>query len=271
MPPALNEPRTLSVTDRWPGYDGWLIGAGVLMLALMGAGLVLGWWSALPLALVGLLVIVYLAWQPRWLDRQIRRDDVVADWLWQTADLTPNATFVVIDVGLKGCALQLGRRLAGGSMQVIDIYNPQVMPAPLLTAWRKVAAAQQPEPDPRMEWLEGRSDLLPLADNSTPVVFLTQVLSEMSQSGDQLILLEEIKRILEPGGRVLLAERVRSESNRWVLGPLPPCVESAELVQEQLARSGLQAEPFQPLNGVLMRFCGRKTTVRQIKQLRFDF
>src|SRR5215210_5440442 len=69
------------------------------------------------------------------------------------------------------------------------------------------------EPDEAMaERLRARAEALPFADDSFDTVVSTLVLCTVP---DQPAALREIARILRPGGRLLFAEHVRSDSARW--------------------------------------------------------
>ncbi|MBK8130999.1 MAG: hypothetical protein IPK53_19490 [bacterium] len=83
---------------------------------------------------------------------------------------------------------------------------------------QKVETIPRPQPpapqDPRLVWQNGRVGLFRCPNKSINTVFLCQVVSEFWQQGDRAALLQEINRILAKR-RILLAERVRSQTNGW--------------------------------------------------------
>lgn len=259
------------IAARRPGFYLWLAGLTAVTIVVMLLAVLNRWWAFIPLGGAVVLGLAYLLVAPRWYGRQLRDDLSVADRLWQQAGLQTDAHIVVLSAGLRGTAVYLGRRLATGRMQAIDLYHPQQMPDPILAAWRGARATSPPETDPRMEWLEGRIDLVPLPDGSSDVVFFDQVLSELRAAGDRELVLQEVRRILRPGGQLYFVERVRQPAAGWVVGVDMRALDSAESVQSLLRAAGFQPAPPQPLSAVLVLFTAATPTERVAKQLRFDF
>ncbi|MGH2536283.1 MAG: class I SAM-dependent methyltransferase, partial [Candidatus Promineifilaceae bacterium] len=80
-------------------------------------------------------------------------------------------------------------------------------------------AAGRPPADPRLVWRDGVISLLPLPDGSQTAVAAVETLGALVQEGDRRTLLREAGRILAPGGRLLLAEMVRTKTSLKLLGP----------------------------------------------------
>jgi ubiquinone/menaquinone biosynthesis C-methylase UbiE len=146
----------------------------------------------------------------------------------------------VVDVcaGSGQAANAISRRLSTGRMIVVDVYNPQLTPSRALA--RSHRLGQPHRPDPRISRRDGSIDLLPLPDGSTETVTLIETASELWQQGDREGLLEEIVRVLAPGGRLLLAERVLSPTNLLVMGPLALRLKSLEYWRKLLEGAALQ-------------------------------
>lgn len=208
---------TESVQDHlsvhWPGYLLRLAGL-VLGLLLMALGLFRGWTAlvtfgaAVVIACAALLGIAF--WALR-LDAE-SGEYQTTEFLYQLSQTRPADKLAVIDLGLRHKAIVLSQHLTSGRLHAIDVYNPQLMPDEALARARRLAP--HAITDPRLVWSDGNLTLLPLPDNSVSAVFLQDVLSELAQRGDQQLLLKEIKRVLEPNGRLLLAEQADTLINR---------------------------------------------------------
>lgn len=135
------------------------------------------------------------------------------EYLYNLSQTRSSDNLATIDLGRRWPAITLSHHLTSGRMVVIDVFNPQLMPAKSL-----IRSRQQQYPathsDPRLAWYDSNLDLLPLPDNNVSAVFVFHVLSEIAQKGDQIALLKEISRILEPDGRLLIAESANTWPNR---------------------------------------------------------
>jgi ubiquinone/menaquinone biosynthesis C-methylase UbiE len=155
-------------------------------------------------------------------------------------------------------------------VSVIDVYNPQWNASAALRNGRQRVRARHLAADPRLEWLDGEVRLLPLPDDSVAAVFLNQILSEFWQPEDRQTLLRELFRILEPEGRVLVAERVRSRTNLLVMGPavwqLPP----ADYWRELLTVAGFSLRQEKDIQGLIHCFRADKPSPTAGLQLPLD-
>ena len=207
------------VQIHWPAYFG-LYGALVVSVILVGLGVAFGWYALVPFALALILVAAYLLASLFWTAYQLHDGPGpdVMDLLISYSQVPPDARVVCIDLGLRLTAVRIAQRLTTGQVTVVDVFNPQSNTGAALRRAR--ARAWKPAADPRLNWVDGRIDLLPVPDRSISVVFMNQVLAEFWLPEERQRLLNEVRRVLIPEGRLLVAERVRSTSTH-VLTRLP--------------------------------------------------
>jgi len=244
---AIRRPRrTLRyIRTHWPLYFG-LYGGVVLALTLLGLGLAGRWYAFVPFALAILIVAGYLLAATLFVAYQLNDGPggTTADILLHLGQIHAEDHVVCIDLGLRATAIAIARHLTTGEVSVVDVYNPQSNVGEALHRAR--ARAGKPPSDPRLNWIDGSINLLPLPDRSVRAVYLDQILSEFWLLEEHEQLLAEVRRILIPEGRLLVAERVRAQSNLLLAGlvtyTLPPHEQWATLLQ----RAGfiIQREEF---------------------------
>jgi len=224
------------IQTRWPAYLLGFGGGIILLLIAILVSFSQGWFGFVNLAFALLLVLVYFLIASLWAVHRIYDGHDLIDELFDMGELKPGQNMIYVDLGLKNTAIGLSRRLTTGQVIVVDVYNPQLAPARWLS--RAAQRTKHPEEDPRIEWKGGSIDLLPLPDQSVSTVILVMSVSEFWQEGDRLELLEEVFRILAPGGFLLMVERVRTLTNLLVLGPAVFRMPTASYWHGLLARVG---------------------------------
>jgi ubiquinone/menaquinone biosynthesis C-methylase UbiE len=180
----------------------------------------------------------------------------------------PDDEVLVVGLGTRVDPLRLRRRLTTGRLIVVDVYNPQWTTSQVLVRLRK--QAPHPPSDPRLVWQDGRFDLFPLPDNSVPFVLLNQTLSEFWQEGDRLRLLQEIHRVLTANGRLLFAERMRTQTNWLVLGPTAVRLAGHDYWQTLLQEAGFVIRREQNLQGLITCIRAEKPSATEARQLALD-
>ena len=258
-----------TVYAHWPVYAlvyGSMIGA----LILIGVGARQGWLSLIPLGAALLLAQSYFLFASLWAAHQLYDGAGVGPHqvLFDVGAIQDTETFVFIDLGIRRPAIELCRRLTTGRVIVVDVYNPQWTTSRTLA--RRRANRPSPPSDPRLAWRDGDVNLIPLPDKSVPAVILSQVLSEFWQHGDRLALLKEAHRILAPDGRLLVAERVRTETNWLVMGPAALGLHGAGYWRNLLGQAGFRVQKEQQLLGLIHCIRANKPTPAEARQLAFE-
>lgn len=260
-----------SIYARWPFYLFGFGGGALLALATVYLSALRGWWGFVSLAFLVLAVLAYFFAVSLW--AAYRLEDKPAertyDVLFDLGQLQPTDHFVHLNLGERRTALGLARRLTTGHLTVIDIYNPQLTPDSTLSRTRQ--QAKRPQPDPRLSWRDSSIQLLPLPDGSVKAITLNQVAFEFWQEGDRLLLLKEIYRVLRPGGRILLAERVRTQTNLLVMGPAALSLPSVDYWRTLLQQAGFQVKKEREMHDLIHCIRADKPTAVEGRQLRLDF
>jgi dihydroflavonol-4-reductase len=109
--------------------------------------------------------------------------------------------------------------LPGSEVRAVAVYDPkEEVELAVRDVWK---FEQPPVGHPRLkEVLHGRPDRLPLADGSVDVVLLGFGIHEVHRGAERDGLMRELKRVLAPGGRVLLFERGWNPLLLLIFGPL---------------------------------------------------
>ncbi|PID85605.1 MAG: hypothetical protein CSB13_06880 [Chloroflexi bacterium] len=260
---------TRHISAHWPTYAFMYLGL-VMVLLVAGISLQKGWFSFVPLMIASGIILVYFLATSLWAAHQLYDLDGVRpyDVLFNMGQIKATDTIVVIDFGLRITPLLLRRRLTTGKIITVDVYNPQWTTGQALIRAR--ANAPQPPEDPRLVWQNGRFDLLPLPDNSVSYVMLDQILSQCWQKGDRLRLLQEAHRILTPNGRLLISERVRTQTN-WIVHGLggihfQPVDDWVNTIQ----KAGFMVRRQENLQGLVHCFRADKPSGSEARQLALD-
>ena len=240
------------------------------MLLVSGISLQQGWLSFVPLMLALVIVLVYFLATALWAAHQLHDPDGLRpyDVLFDMGQIKATDSIVYVDLGLRITPLYLRRRLTTGKIIVVDVYNPQWTTGQALARAR--GQAPQPPDDPRLVWQNGRFDLLPLPDQSVSFVMFDQILSQCWQEGDRQRLLKEAHRILTPNGRLLLAERVRTQTNWLMYGPGGTRFQSIDYWQTLLQEAGFVTRRQEDLQGLIQCFRADKPSGSEARQLALD-
>lgn len=259
---------------RWPTY---LLGYGggsvlALFLLLLAAGR--GWWGLVLILFALLLLLAYFFGAALWAAHQLYdvRGQRPPDLLFELGRLAPTTRFAHVGLGRRRTAVQMSRRLTGGQITVVDVYNPQMAPGPAVARARIPAGSPAlPGPDPRLQWRDGHIELLPLPDACVPVVTVDRTLGELWAHGDRLLLLREIRRILVPGGKVVLAEEVRTRAALLAWGPPALRRPAPPYWRALLGEAGFRVRQEQDVKGLLHYLVAEKPHAGEMEQLTFDF
>lgn len=258
-----------TVYAHWPAY--LLAYSGMIVaLILIGVGAWQGWLSLIPLGVALLLVQSYFLSASLWAAHQLYDSGGICPHhvLFDMSHLQETDCFAYVDLDRRQRAIDLSRRLTTGQVIVVDVYNPQWTTSRALA--RQRAHRPPPPPDPRLVWRDGEVSLIPLPDNSVPAVIVAQIVSEFWQHGDRLALLREVHRILAPDGRLLLAERVRTQTNWLVMGPAALTLHPASYWHNLLGQAGFRVQREQDLLGLIRCIRAVKPTPAEAQQMAFD-
>ena len=260
------------IRTNWPVFAGLYL-ALVGAVLLIGLSLALGWYSFIPFSLAIMLVAAYFLAAYVYLARQLNDPPggTAADILIDMAQLKPHDHVVCIDLGLKSMAVAIAQHLTTGEVTVIDIYNPQSNQSGALHRARE--RALKPPPDPRLNWIDGSVPLLPLPDRSIKAVFMNQILSEFWLPEEREQLLAEVRRILIPEGRLLVAERVRSQTNLALTGLITYPLPTEKEWQDVLTRAGFVLRRHENAGGVIycVRFDKPSPSMGKQMQLNLEY
>lgn len=257
------------VRAHWPVYVIGYAGSFLAGLAIIWLSVSRGWLSFVTLALAIMLVLVYFLVASLWIVHQLYDTGRILDAMWNLGQLRPVDHLVHINLGGRRFATNLGRRLTTGQLEVIDVYNPQLAPSRALIRIRR--HTDHPKPDPRLVWLDGSITLLPLPDSSVSAVTMVETVSEIWQHGDRIRLLREANRILVPGGRLLLAERVRTPTYWLALGPAALRLQPLDYWRTLLAEAGFEAERQENIQDLMSCWRAIKPIPGLDRQLVFNF
>lgn len=260
---------TRHISINWPIF-AVLYGGIVIVLLTAGISMQKGWFSFVPLMLALGIVFVYFLLTSLWATHKLHDLDGLRpyDVLFDIGQVKATDTIAYIDLGLRVVPLHLRRRLTTGKLIIVDVYNPQWTTGQALARAR--AQAPSVPDDPRLVWQNGRFDLLPLPDKSVPFVMLDQLLSQCWQEGDRLKLLKEANRILTANGRLLLTERVRTQTNWLVYGPGGGRFQPSDYWQNLLQEAGFIVRRQQDLQGLIHCFRADKPSSSEARQLALD-
>jgi SAM-dependent methyltransferase len=260
------------IAAHWPTYLLLYGGGAIWLLLLIVLSVEVGWWAFVPLGFALLLILGYFLGASLWAAHKLYDTDQQPDYdvLFEMSGLRPQETLLHPNLGRRDTAARLARHLTTGRIIVVDLYHPQLTPSRSL-ARRRAQIGKEQRPDPRLIWRDGRLELLPVPDNSVKAVIMCQTAAEFWQHGDRLCLLRELYRVLAPGGRLLLSERVRSRTNGLVMGPALLQLPAATYWRDLLATAGFILVKEHDLHDLIRCFRADKPLPERARQLNLDF
>jgi SAM-dependent methyltransferase len=192
----------------WPLYAGASVAVAI--------GMVLACLPVVPgvvrvLGGIGAGVAVWYAcasfWAFHWM---FDRSELLGGrWLIEELPQAP-ARWVQINVGLEETTLPLSDVFPAAEGKPLDLYNPAVMTEPAVTRARQksegAAVAAQP-------------DALPVDDGWADVVVVTLAAHEIRDAQRRQGFFRELRRVVSPTGRVVVAEHLRDLAAALAFGP----------------------------------------------------
>jgi len=174
------------------------------------------------------------------------------DLKWLNTNIVPEAELVVnIHAGFDETSGLLRQHFAEAKLRVLDFYDP----AEHTEVSIKRARAAYP-PYPGTEHV--RPHALPLADNSASWVIVMLSAHEIRQPEQQISFLAEVRRVLQPHGRLVVVEHLRDPANflAYTIGFLH--FYSRAVWQRAFQSAGLRIEQEQKITPFVSAFTLRK-------------
>lgn len=170
--------------------SGSVLGSGFLSLSLLASALIL-------LPLLSSLIISYYIYD--------RSGLYTLHWL-APMRLAPDATLINIHAGFDETSELLQQRFPKAALSVLDFYDPLKHTE---VSIRRARKAYPPFPGTRVI----TTSQLPFADNSADVVFLIFAAHEIRNEQERLVFFNELRRMLKPGGKIVITEHLRDFPN----------------------------------------------------------
>ena len=134
-------------------------------------------------------------------------------WIAEEVPMPPE-DWVQISTGLEQTTVPLAEIFPESRGQFLDIYDPVAMNEPALTR-----ARQELTNSPAQGSAGARPAALPVADSSCDLVLVMLAAHEIRDVGIRENFFRELRRIVTPGGNVLLVEHLRDLAAALAFGP----------------------------------------------------
>ena len=193
----------------WPFYA---VAIGVVAIAPLAARQLPSGWIRVPLygatGLVALWLVTSLAasWIVYDRSRLMRWD-----WVLQALGFDPGS-WINIHAGLDESTPALRAIFKGARGRVFDMFDPREMTEPSIAKARRLAR-NTVEAEP----VDFRR--LPIATGTIEAALLLLSAHELRTDAARTALFTELRRVLGPGGRVVVAEHLRDAANFLAFGP----------------------------------------------------
>jgi SAM-dependent methyltransferase len=189
-----------------PPVVRWLPVAGWIHMLLYGAiGVVAGWLVA---SLAASWIVYDRSRLMRW------------DWVLQALGFDP-ASWINIHAGLDESTPALRAIFKDARFRVFDMFDDREMTEPSIArarvhSRRELRRGQRPL-DETPERVDFRR--LPVATGSIEAALLLLSAHELRTDAARIALFTELRRVLGPGGRIVIAEHLRDAANFLAFGP----------------------------------------------------
>jgi SAM-dependent methyltransferase len=135
------------------------------------------------------------------------------DWLPRALGFQPDA-WITIHSGLDESTPKV-RALLGASGRVFDMFDPEEMTEGSIRRARlRLQSLREPRPDEPVDFHR-----LPIPTGTIEAALLLLSAHELRTEQARLALFTELRRVLGPGGRVVVAEHLRDAANFLAFGP----------------------------------------------------
>ena len=204
------------VRFNWPYYAA---AAGAVAAALAIAPWLPAWWlravvyagtAVVAMWLVASLVVSWLVY-----DRSRLMD---WDWVLQALGFTPSA-WINLHAGHDDSSLTLRQLFPGAHGRVFDIYDSAEMSEPSIAIARLHARRESRRGRPAAAAEPADYRHLPLPKGTIDAALLLLSAHELRSDEARSALFAELRRVLGPGGRIVVAEHLRDWANFLAYGP----------------------------------------------------